>query len=185
MTGGVTSGASGGASLRRIVVAGVSGSGKTTLARRVAARLSLPYVEMDALHHGAGWTPRPEFLEDVEAFVAQDSWVTEYQYGAAKPLLLERATVVVWLDLPTWRTMWQVTRRTVSRRVRRTELWNGNREGPLRAFLTDPDHVVRWAWRTRDRLRVELPGLVDARPGLSVVRLRSHAEAAAWLAGLT
>ena len=169
---------------RRIVVAGVSGSGKTTLSRRLADRLSLPYVEIDGLHHGPRWTPRPEFLDDVTAFVAQDSWVTEYQYAAAKPLLLERATLVVWLDLPTWRTMAQVTRRTVSRRVRRIELWNGNVEGPLRAFFTDPDHVVRWAWRTRNRLRLELPRLVDAHPGLDLVRLRAHAEANAWLASL-
>jgi len=168
---------------RRIVVAGVSGSGKTTLARAVATRLALPYVEMDALHHGPGWVPRPEFLADVADFVAGDSWVTEYQYGSAKPLLLERATVVVWLDLPTVRTMAQVTRRTVSRRLRRTELWNGNREGPLREVLTDPQHVVRWAWSTRHRLRDELPGLVAAR-GIELVRLRSHHDAAEWRASL-
>lgn len=169
---------------RRIVVAGVSGSGKTTLSRRIAARLELPYVEIDGLHHGPGWVPRPEFLEDVAAFVAQDSWVTEYQYRTAKPLLLDRATLVVWLDLPTALTMAQVTWRTVSRRVRRTELWNGNREGPLREVFTDPGHVIRWAWTTRHRLRQELPSLVGAHPGLELVRLRSHRQAAAWLASL-
>jgi adenylate kinase family enzyme len=45
----------------RVLVAGTSGSGKLTLARHLAAVLELRYVELDALHHGQNWTPRPEF----------------------------------------------------------------------------------------------------------------------------
>ena len=56
---------------RRIAVAGVSGSGKSTLARRISAALDLPYVEMDALHHGPGWTVQPTFEADVDALVAE------------------------------------------------------------------------------------------------------------------
>ncbi len=37
---------------RRILVAGTSGAGKTTVARRVAAVLSIPHIEIDALFHG-------------------------------------------------------------------------------------------------------------------------------------
>lgn len=168
----------------RIVVVGVSGAGKTTLARRIGARLGIEHVEIDALFHGAGWRPRPSFVSEVEALAARDAWVTEWQYDAARPLLLARADLVVWLDLPTWRTMWQVTRRTVSRRVRRTELWNGNREGPLRGFFTDPEHVIRWAWQTRHKYD-DLPDVVAAsRPDVTVVRLRSHTDAERWLESL-
>jgi hypothetical protein len=46
--------------MQRINVIGTSCSGKTTLARAVAERLSLPYVELDALFWGRGWTPVPE-----------------------------------------------------------------------------------------------------------------------------
>jgi len=34
----------------RIAVVGTSGSGKTTLARRLAAGLDLPFVELDAIN---------------------------------------------------------------------------------------------------------------------------------------
>ncbi|MFD4993877.1 AAA family ATPase [Cellulosimicrobium cellulans] len=171
---------------RRIAVAGVSGSGKTTLARRLGARLGIPHTELDALHHGPGWTPRPEFLDDVRALVAQDAFVTEWQYTTARPLVLARAEVVVWLDLPTRVTMRQVVVRTLRRSVRREVLWNGNVEPPLwRTWYRAPDeNIVRWAWSTRHRYR-DLPAEVgrDA-PDVLVVRLRSRREVERWLAAL-
>jgi adenylate kinase family enzyme len=79
-----------------VTVAGVSGSGKSTLARRLGALLGLPYTEMDALHHGPGWTRRPTFESDVRALVTADRWVCEWQYDDARPLLAARADLLVW-----------------------------------------------------------------------------------------
>lgn len=169
----------------RIAVAGVSGSGKSTLAKRISDQLDIPYVELDSLHHGPDWTPRPEFVDDVRALVACPAWVSEFQYAAAKPLILDRVELVVWLDLPTPVTMFQVSRRTLVRRARRTELWNGNVEPPLRSIFTDPDHVVLWAWKTRNKLRDELADQVAAYPGVRLIRLRSHRAARRWLASMT
>lgn len=167
---------------RRVLVAGTSGSGKTTLAARVGALWALPHAEIDALHWGPGWTPRPEFADDVRALAAADAWVTEWQYRAVRRLLLERAEVLVWLDLPTVVVMRQVVVRTLRRRLRRIELWNGNVEPPLRSFLGDPDHIVRWAWRTRRKLDGLDARLADAVPGLVLVRLRSRRDVERWLA---
>lgn len=171
---------------RRIAVAGVSGAGKTTLARRLGARLGVPHTELDALHHGPAWTPRPAFLDDVRALVAQDAFVTEWQYTTARPLVLARAEVVVWLDLPTRVTMRQVIVRTLRRSVRREVLWNGNVEPPLwRTWYRAPDeNIVRWAWTTRHKYR-DLPAEVarDA-PDVLVVRLRSRREVERWLAAI-
>ncbi|QJW38145.1 AAA family ATPase [Cellulosimicrobium protaetiae] len=167
-------------------MAGVSGAGKTTLARSLGARLGIPYTELDALHHGPAWTPRPAFLDDVRTLVAQDAFVTEWQYTTARPLVLARAEVLVWLDLPTRVTMRQVVTRTVRRSVRREVLWNGNVEPPLwRTWYKAPDeNIVRWAWSTRHQYR-DLPAVVarDA-PDVVVVRLRTRRESAQWLAGL-
>jgi adenylate kinase family enzyme len=40
----------------RVSILGTSGSGKTTLARRLAAALDLPHLELDAVFHQPGWT---------------------------------------------------------------------------------------------------------------------------------
>jgi len=167
-----------------VLVAGVSGVGKSTLARRIARALDAPYTEIDALFHGPGWTPRPEFLDDVADLVAGNEWVTEWQYTAARPALAERADLVVWLDLSFLRmTLPRVVSRTVRRRLRREELWNGNLEPPFRTFLTNRDHIVRWAWRRRHHYDQLVPSLEGTHPHLAIVRLRSQREVDAWLDG--
>lgn len=169
---------------RRIIVAGTSGAGKTTIARRIAERLGLSCVEIDSLFHGPGWVPRESFVIDVDRFSAQKRWVTEWQYEVVRDLLAERATTMVWLDLPRSLVMWQVMRRTLVRRVRRVEMWNGNREGPLYEFFVDRNHIVRWAWRTHASTRNRIMLAIEEHPHLDVVQLRSRRDARAWVESL-
>ncbi len=168
---------------QRILVAGTSGAGKTTTAALIAAALDLPRVELDALHHGPGWTVRPQFEADVHRFAAGPAWVCEWQYSSVREQLAARAELLVWLDLPRARVMRQVVRRTLRRRLRREVLWNGNVEPPLWTIFREPDHVVRWAWTSHHRGRERMAQLLRRRPELTVVRLRSRTEVARWLAG--
>ena len=165
----------------RIVINGASGSGKSTLARAIAERLDLPYTEIDSLYHGPGWTERATFLDDVRAIAARDRWVCEWQYDAARPILLDRCDLMIWLDLARAVTTWRVTRRTLRRRFRREELWNGNREGPLRHVFTDPEQIIRWAWTSHPKAAARIPRVESDRPDLPVVRLRTAAEVSGWL----
>ncbi len=167
----------------RVLVAGASGAGKTTVAARVGRAIGVPHVEIDALFHGPGWMPRDEFAADVADLAARTSWVTEWQYDAARALLAQRAELVVWLDLPRSTVMRQVTARTVGRALRRQKLWNGNRERPLRTIFTDPEHIVRWAWNTHALTTQRVAELLQQRPNLPVVRLRSRRQVRRWLAG--
>lgn len=166
--------------VRRITVAGCSGAGKSSLAEHIAQALAahgVRHYELDALHHGPGWVPREEFLDDVRAFLGRDAWVCEWQYATARPLILDAADLVIWLDLPKWQVMYQVVRRTISRRLRRVELWNRNVEGPLRTFFTDDEHIVRWAWNSYERTRTRVQEIPVSHPHLPIVRVTSHRQA--------
>jgi adenylate kinase family enzyme len=169
---------------RRILIAGVSGSGKSTLARRIAAKLSLPYTEIDGLYHGESWTPREAFRTDVETATAGDRWVIEWQYHEVRALLAARADSLIWLDYPMAVSLARVIRRTVRRSVSRETLWNGNVEPRLRTFFTDEDHIVRWAIKTRSNYRNQVPELAASHPNLQVVRLRSQRQLERWLRNL-
>ena len=169
---------------RRVLVAGASGAGKTTLAARIAGRLGLPHVEIDALYHGPAWTPRPTFEAEIAELSERPAWVTEWQYSVARPVLLARADLMVWLDLPRSVVLRRVTARTLRRRLRRTVLWNGNLEPPLHTFFTDPEHIVRWAWTTYPLTEVRVREAARERPDLVVVRLAGQTSVDRWVSGL-
>jgi adenylate kinase family enzyme len=167
----------------RVSVVGSSGSGKTTLGKALASRLDVPYVELDSIFHQPNWTELPddEFQARVREAVAGDAWVVDGNYAAVRPIVLGRATTVVWLDYSRARVMQQVIRRSAVRGITRQELWNGNREDP-RTWL-DTDHPIRWAWthharkRTEYEARFRSPELAH----LDVHRFRRPRETRAWL----
>jgi len=167
--------------VRRIaIIATASGCGKTTFGRALAARLGVPFVELDAINHQAGWTELdPEELRRrVEPLVAGDAWVIDGSYQSKLGhLVLEAADTVVWLDLP--RRVWlpRLVLRTLRRIVLREVLWNGNRETP-RTALSGRDSLLAFALRNAPRRRRRYPRELA---GFRVARLRSRAEADAFL----
>ena len=168
---------------RRILVTGSSGAGKSTLRETISTTLHLPTVEIDSLHHGPHWTPRPTFAADVDDFTSGPSWVVEWQYSQVRAMLLDRADVLVWLDHSRWTVTHRVVRRTLRRRIRRIELWNGNREPPLRTVFTDREHIIRWSWRTHRKRRCEALDVAHGAGGPLVVRLAGQHQVDTWVRG--
>jgi adenylate kinase family enzyme len=176
----------------RISVQGTSGAGKTTLARRLAARLGVPHIELDAINWQPGWRglnddDPAEFAMRVGQALAAEAWVCDGNYGdAVRPLVLARATDCVILDYDRTVVMRRVIWRSFSRWLLRIELWpgTGNRED-IRMWL-QPDQPIRWAWSTHARRRTRFAGMVAdaALAHLRFHRLTCPAEAGALVARL-
>jgi adenylate kinase family enzyme len=163
------------------VIASASGNGKTTFGRRLAQRLDVPFVELDALVHGPGWveTPDGELRAQVEPIVQSDGWVIDGAYrGKLGDLVLRSADIVVWLDLPVRVWLPRLVRRTLRRIRGREELWNGNTESLATAFW-GRDPLVVFALRSHFRRRREYPQALAA---WRVARLRTEADVERFLA---
>ena len=165
---------------RVAVVTSASGNGGTTFGRVLAARLQVPFVELDALNYGPGWAQAtPEQLRArVAPLVATDAWVIEGGYwGKLGDLVLDRTDLVVWLDLPT--TVWlpRLVRRTIRRIVRKEELWHGNRE-TFRGGLVGRDALLVYMLRNYRRRRRVYPERLRA---YNTVRLRTTGEVERFL----
>ena len=174
--------------LARISVAGDSGSGKTTVSRAIAARLGLPHIELDDLFHGPNWSapPKQEFRRRVtETLDALDGWVADGNYtGYLGALVLERAELLVWLDLPLHVCLRRVWSRTWRRIRAREELWTAKNRETLRNTFFSRDSLFLWTLKAHFRHRREWPTRFAAQPHLEVVRLRTQRDVERWLTAL-
>lgn len=169
--------------MERVVVIGTSGSGKSTLAERLAARYGLEHLELDAYVHGPKWTtvPPDQYRRELEERMTGGRWVCDGNYfDRTVDWLWPRADTAVWLDMPLWRILTRLVRRSVRRIVTREELWNGNRE-ELSALI-GRDSVVSWAMQSHRSHTAELPGRLAKlrQDGIATVRLRSPSEVEDW-----
>ena len=169
--------------MKRVNVKGISGSGKSTFALELARRLGLPYVELDALHHGPNWSePTDEvFRARVQAAMdaAPGGWVIDGNYeGKLGELVLSQADTIVWLDLPFRVKARRLWRRTATRIRDDVELWSGNKE-TWRNVLWGREALFWWMVRGHFRHRREWPLRFTGDPRF--VRLRSVEEARDWL----
>ena len=168
----------------RIAIVGTSGSGKTTLAHRLGRALDARVIELDALNWGPNWrnlsrTDPELFIERAKAAAGGDRWVADGNYRLVQPIILERATDVIWLDYSRWVIMRRVIARSIARAASGAELWpqTGNRES-WRRWL-DKEHPIRWAWDTLAANRARYEALFASRDSahLNVHRVRTPVEA--------
>jgi len=169
--------------LKRVNVKGTSGSGKSTFARELAERLAVPYVELDALHHGPNWSEpsaeefRARVREAMDA--APEGWVIDGNYEAKLgDTVIAAADTLVWLDVPLRLKTMRLLRRTHERIRDRVELWAGNQE-TWRGVLWGRDALLWWMLRGHFRHRRTWPRRYAGDPRF--IRLRSVEEARAWL----
>jgi adenylate kinase family enzyme len=164
---------------RKIAVIGSSCSGKTTLAARLAEIHHVQHIELDALHHGPNWqeATADELRARVEDAIADlDGWVTDGNYmGKLGTWLIDQADTIVWLDLPLRTLLVRIYRRSRRRMRDRVELWHPGNVETWRGIWVLSSYTVRVHHRRR---RYWPPRFA----GKDVVRLRTQAEADAWLA---
>ena len=172
--------------MSRINVVGTSCSGKTTLARALARRLDVPHVELDALFWGRNWTPVPmsRFRQRLERALADDEWVADGGYAAARDITWARVQVIVWLDFPLPTVLGRWARRTVARIRSREEFWPGTGNRERLWHSVGRDGLLWWILTTHRRRRRSHRAAMEAATNVTWVRLRSPAEADAWLASV-
>lgn len=176
--------------MQRIIVIGSTGSGKSTLAKQLAEKLNLRYADGDDFHHLPGWKERSteEFRALVDAATQGDRWVIAGNYfskGAA--ITWPRADTVIWLDMPFWANFWQLLKRTLRRIRTREEICNGNYESFWLQFFTKQS-LFLWFFKSWGGHRTRF-GHIFAKPQkfphITFIRLKSYAESAAFVEGLT
>lgn len=166
---------------------GTTGSGKSWLAGRLAERMGLRVVELDALYWGRDWQPVPLdlFRHRVDCETRDGGWIVVGIYGQVRDITWGAADTLVWLDLPLPLVTWRLLRRTLKRAWTKEDLWGtGNTESFVRTFFSRHS-ILLWAVQTHRRNRVRFTQECEHyKEGRHIVRLRSAAELERFAAGL-
>jgi adenylate kinase family enzyme len=142
---------------RRIVVVGVTGSGKSLLAEKLAHRLGVDFIELDALYWKPGWVEsgNEEFRTRVDAATHSLGWVLAGNYAKVRDVIWPRAEALVWLDYPFLVVLGRLWTRTWQRWRMKELLWGTNYERLLPQFrLWSKESIFNWmvqsyAWHKR------------------------------------
>jgi adenylate kinase family enzyme len=159
---------------------GGTGSGKSTVSRKLAERLGVPHIELDALFWKPGWVmpTAEEFRPIVEAALDLDGWVVDGNYrGRLGTLVLDQADLVVWLDMPLLTKLSRIFTRTLRRIRTREVLWGTNVDTWRGAFLSR-DSLFWWLLKTHFPNKRRYPELLEGYP---YIRLRSARDVARFL----
>ncbi|MFD3756723.1 hypothetical protein [Streptomyces sp. NPDC058622] len=171
---------------KRIALVGPVASGKSTLATAIAAHTALHHLDLDELFWGPDWTPVDPgiFHSGVKGALGGQVWIADGNYGGeVAEMLLDRAELAIWLDLPLRVCLPRLVNRSVRRAASGQELFAGNREsfrhllgrdsilrwGPLHHHR----HRRRWAERLRRAKSDGLPVIHLDRPAAISPRLRA------------
>jgi adenylate kinase family enzyme len=174
---------------KRVIVVGVTSSGKSTLAEKLAKRLDLKYVELDALQWEPNWqgAPLEVFRTRVQEAMQAQKWIIAGNYHVVRDLIWPKAEAVIWLDYPLLTVLWQLTRRTLRRWWTQELLWGTNRE-PLGKHLKiwSNESLYHWLFKTYWRRKREYPALFSQpeHQHLQLIRLLHPRETEKWLESL-
>lgn len=164
--------------VKRIMIVGQAGSGKSTLARTLGSILNLPVVHIDLIHWKSGWVERSGSEKDIlcAQVHAQDEWIFEGGRSPTWPERLDRADVLIWLDLSLALRGWRVFWRTMNHRgTNRPDLPEGCPERFTWQF-------TKWIWDTRHTQQDKMQQLYDEAPmGKQKYRLTSRGEVSAFI----
>ena len=170
---------------KKLNVVGTTSSGKSTLAERLANKLDLDFIELDALHWEPNWTEAPldVFRKRVERATQAQAWVVAGNYHAVRDLVWKRTEAVIWLDYSFPVVFWRLTARTIKRAITQEELWNGNRERFWWHFkLWSDESLFKWLFKTYWRRKREYPRLfaMPEHSHLHIIHLRAPKQTQGW-----
>lgn len=163
-------------SCHRVVVLGCAGSGKSTLTRRLGVLLQLPVVHLDRLFWLPGWKEMEKAAFDalVQTEASREDWIIDGNYNRTLPFRLEKADMVIYLDLPRGSCLWNVLWRAISHRGQnRPDMAPGCTEKVDWEFLT-------WIWNFNCTHREKILELLRT-SGKPYIVLRSRKETARFL----
>ena len=89
---------------KKIAIIGAPGTGKTTLADKLSKIYKIEATHIDGIHHLKNWVQRDKKERDeiILDIIKKDKWIIDGTYKSTLKPRLERADLIIWLDISTF-----------------------------------------------------------------------------------
>lgn len=169
----------------KINIVGTTATGKSTFGRKLAAKMGIPFLEMDAIFWRPNWQEPSdeEFFPKLENALAAHSWVLDGNYTRTIPIKWKHIDTVIWLDYSFKTTITQSVLRAFKRAYSKTELWpeTGNYETFGKMF--SKQSIIWWCIKNYSKNKKKYKRIMEnpTYSHIKFVRLTSHEEAQAYI----
>lgn len=161
-----------------IMVLGCSGGGKSTLTRKLAEIMGLRPVHMDLLFWKANWVQRDqaEIMELVSNELKLDDWVFDGNHSTSHALRVEKADMIIWVDIARWRCLFNVCFRVA-------KYWGKTRPSMTEGCAEKVDlEFLTYIWNFRHNMGVKIEALIEQVKDLKTTyHLKSYVEIDAFV----
>ena len=171
--------------LKRVAIVGTSCSGKTTLASQLSKLLSVPHIELDALHWLPNWQEDSleNFQSKTASAIANPYWLSDGNYSnKVQEMIWSKASAVIWLNYSLPIVFSRGLKRTLMRSLTREELYSGNRESLTLSFMSK-DSILYWILTTHKRRSLQYPEKFkrEEYKHLNIIEFNHPAQCRYWL----
>ena len=100
--------------MQKILILGCCGAGKSTFARKLNEKIGIEIIHLDQHYWNTNWqeTERSEWEIRVQELANRPTWIMDGNYGSTLDMRIEKADTIIYLDVPTYRCLWRITKRT-------------------------------------------------------------------------
>jgi len=145
----------------RILILGCSGSGKSTLSNAIHQKTNLPIIHLDQAYWKAGWVEpsKEEWEARVQKLIQAPAWIMDGNYSSSLDIRTPRAELIIFLDVPTWKSLWRALKRIWKYHGRvRPDMALGCPERFNWEFM---HYILRYNWISRPRILRKLKALPE------------------------
>ncbi|MEO6761147.1 MAG: AAA family ATPase [Candidatus Saccharimonadales bacterium] len=102
--------------MKRVSVIGCPGSGKTTFSRELSCNTNLPLVHLDFMYHDQAYsyqTDKDSWRSRVLGEAKKKQWIIDGNYKSTFDIRLPKSDTIIFLDYPTYLSIWRAIRRRI------------------------------------------------------------------------